>query len=345
MTCGVIGYGQFGRVLVELAQVAGDEVRAFDPVAAVPDALRAPSLEAVAATAQLIWIAVPLPHVGSVLNALRPVLRPHHVVADVCSVKVQPMRLLSEVLGAELPWAGVHPLLGPDGLRRGGSRPAIICADSRHPQAAVMAGDWLRRAHCQVIALDAAAHDQLMARTQAVAFFICLALKRAGLANDTEGLTYSATVMHNLAESIGGEPQHLVDTILTDNPFSNQVRSTLIEQLEVLDALLAERETSRAGPPDKSLLAIRERIDRLDRRLLVVLRHRADLMRHVAAAKSALGKPVRDPVRETGVFESRRALAGDLGLDQVFVDGVFRAILDYSCALQERELQGRPPPG
>ena len=42
----VLGYGRFGKAFVELLRQAGDPVQVFDPHAAVPADLAAPSLAA-----------------------------------------------------------------------------------------------------------------------------------------------------------------------------------------------------------------------------------------------------------------------------------------------------------
>ncbi len=111
------------------------------------------------------------------------------------------------------------------------------------------------------------------------------------------------------------------------------VRETYVRRVE-----LATRARSRQPivptEPAEMLTQARASIDGLDRRLIMLLQHRAQLMKTVATAKAQAGKPVRDPAREEALFESRRLWANELGLERAFVDGIFEAIVEYSRGLQ-----------
>src|SRR4051812_31192463 len=100
----LVGYGRFGRALGTLLEAGGVEHRALDPVADIPEPLRARSVPELLEGAELVVVAVPVPQMRDVLNALRPFLTPEHLVLDVGSVKVKPVEVLTEVLGAQVPW-------------------------------------------------------------------------------------------------------------------------------------------------------------------------------------------------------------------------------------------------
>lgn len=86
--------------------------------------------------------------------------------------------------------------------------------------------------------------------------------------------------------------------------------------------------------PPNLLSVARASIDGLDRRLVVLLQQRAQLMQVVAHAKKELGSPIRDEAREAEVMALRQRWAKELGLDSQFVDVIFKSILDYSRQLQ-----------
>ncbi len=112
------------------------------------------------------------------------------------------------------------------------------------------------------------------------------------------------------------------------------VRETYVRRVELANKAKA-RQPIGATEPGEVLQVARASIDNLDRRLIMLLQHRAELMKTVATAKAQTGKPVRDPAREEALFESRRLWAKELGLDRAFVDGIFEAIVDYSRGLQK----------
>ena len=78
-------------------------------------------------------------------------------------------------------------------------------------------------------------------------------------------------------------------------------------------------------PPD--LLALRERIDQLDRRFVELLAERNDLVAQVANVKRQSGFPIRDPDREARMLETRRELGSSDGIRPEVVESLFRVIL------------------
>jgi 3-deoxy-7-phosphoheptulonate synthase len=114
-------------------------------------------------------------------------------------------------------------------------------------------------------------------------------------------------------------------------------RDLFIRRVELRERAKAKQLSEQLSAPREptDLLSIaRQSIDGLDRRMVVLLQQRAELMTVVAHAKRGLNHPIRDPVREAAVFEMRRQWANELGLDPKFVDAIFAAILEYSRALQ-----------
>ncbi len=115
-------------------------------------------------------------------------------------------------------------------------------------------------------------------------------------------------------------------------------RDLFIRRVELRERARARQLSEQLSAPREptDLLSIaRQSIDGLDRRMVVLLQQRSELMKVVAHAKRELDHPIRDPVREAAVFELRRRWATELGLDPKFVDAIFEAILAYSRALQE----------
>src|SRR5689334_7796710 len=98
---GIVGYGQLGRVLGALAQSRGLEVRAYDPAGG----MAAGSLAEAVTGAQTVLLAVPVQALPDALRALRPLLSKEQLVADTCSVKLEPVAMMHELLGDAVSWA------------------------------------------------------------------------------------------------------------------------------------------------------------------------------------------------------------------------------------------------
>jgi prephenate dehydrogenase len=229
----VLGYGRFGQAFAELLQQAGPRVRVFDPHAAVPADLAAPSLAAAINGADWIVLAMPVPHMRTALLALRPLVHAGHTVLDVGSVKLQPCALMDELLGADIPHAGSHPLFGPLSLARG-ERPrrVVVCPAAVHPQAAIRATAWFRTLGCEVIVRDPQDHDRAMARTHALAFFIAKGLIDMGVDEGMPMAPPSFQGLQRMLAAVRGDAGHLFGAIQRENPYAAEARESLLRELE-----------------------------------------------------------------------------------------------------------------
>ncbi|MFT3770559.1 MAG: prephenate dehydrogenase/arogenate dehydrogenase family protein [Minicystis sp.] len=346
-TIAFLGYGRFGAALAGLFQEAGDRVRAHDPGADVPPAIRASTLADLCSEADFVVIAVPVPHIGEAVAAIRPHLRPAQIVFDVGSVKVAPTALMAAALGREIPWVGTHPLFGPVSLLRG-ERPlrAVVCPNPVHPEAVAAVTALLQRIGCQVLEQDADAHDRAMAQTHALAFYVAKGMMDAGAPPDLTFAPPSFQAIARTIESVRADAGHLYGALHRENPYAADARRSLLDALSAADRSLREDTPAPSAEgaltiPDLGVVSpvlsqTRELIDEVDRELLALLARRALLSRRAAAAKADLGVAVRDARREAELLDARRREAERLGLDPEGVATIFEAILGFS-----RRVQGR----
>lgn len=334
---GLVGCGRFGRSFASLARRNGLAVRAFDedagPLAALPVAERAGSLAEAVIGADAVVFAVPVPALSTVLAAVGPSLTAEQLVVDVSSVKLGPAAVLAARLGDRVPWAATHPLFGPTSVEEPGRvLKAIVCPNALHPGAAARARALYEALGCAVVEMDAAAHDELMAETQAVAFFLGQGLRDAGLGGAHAWGPPSAESLERLAGGVTSEGGHVRDAILGANPHAALARGRLLAALGSLDRSLASNTVEVEGG---DLERLRARIDGLDQDLLRLLATRAAVARDISRAKAAGGRPVQDLAREDAALAARRAWAKELGLDVAFVEQIFADILVWSRAIQE----------
>ena len=344
MRIGILGYGRFGCALGSLLVEAGHAYRAWDPVAEVPADCRAASLADLAATQDILVLAVPVPALEPVLRQLAPLLRPDQLVLDVGSVKAGPCALLDRYLGTAVPHAGTHPLFGPVSLARA-ERPlrVVLCPSPLHPAAADRVQTFFQGLGCEVLRQSPEDHDRIMATTHALTFFIAKGLLAVGAGAELPFTPPSFHAIAHTLESVQEDAGHLFAVLQNQNPFAAGAREGLLEALGAIHTSLAEAVESgdedRLSIPDLGtrspvLQEARDHIDALDQELVALLARRTELGLRAGRAKAELGLPIHDPERESAQLQARRTWAADAGLDAAGVEEVFRAVLRASRTAQ-----------
>jgi len=363
----VLGYGRFGRALGGLLADGGVPHRAYDPVQqdGMASDVRADSLRDLvtggsgAPRPSFVVVSVPVPRIRAALLDLRPLLTPDQIVLDVGSVKVGPVAAMTEVLGADLPWVGTHPLFGPLSLALA-ERPlrVVVCPapagsmPATHAAAAARVRDLYEAIGCEVVEQTPEGHDRVMAHTHALTFFIAKGMIDAGAGMEVPFAPPSFQAIARTIETVRSDAGHLFTAIAHENPFAADARKELVRALRAIDGALdaqaaAKGKQEEAGPESTGRFAIpdlgerspelkqaREHIDAVDREIVRLLAQRAGLSQRAARAKALLGAPVLDANRETEVMEARKHWAGELKLDAEAVADVFRAIMTMSRRAQ-----------
>lgn len=235
MSFAILGFGRFGHALTDLLLDAGQAVRAYDPRGTAPAGLAAASATAAIDGASWIVLAMPVPLMDGALRALRPHLHAGQTVIDVGSVKMHPCAIMDELLGAQIPHAGTHPLFGPLSLARG-ERPlrAVVCASAGHADAAARTRQLFTELGCEVIEQDPATHDRAMANTHALAFFVAKGLIDMGVDDDMTLAPPSFQGLKHMLAAVRGDAGHLFAAIQQENPFATEARARLLESLQLI---------------------------------------------------------------------------------------------------------------
>jgi prephenate dehydrogenase len=347
---GFLGYGRLGRALGDRFRAAGAVIAAHDPAASPsPDvAVRSPA--DLASRSQVVIVAVPVALTGPALNGLAPCLTSEHLVFDVGSVKEGPVEAMSRLLGTRVPWAGSHPLFGPTSLALG-DHPlrAVVCPAPGQPAAAGRVRDLYAAIGCEVHEESAARHDEIMAESHALAYFVARGFLDAGIRLDSPFLPPSAQAIARAVEAMREDAGHLFASVHRQNRHAPAARRRLLKALVEADEGLAaapdqgeepHREPISLAIPDLGersplLREVREVIDDIDSRILELLARRAAMARRARFAKAELGHDVVDPRRERELLENRRERASRLDLPEEAVERVFEAILGLSRRVQE----------
>ena len=93
-------------------------------------------------------------------------------------------------------------------------------------------------------------------------------------------------------------------------------------------------------PPEEiaGMAQLRVRIDNLDRRLVALLAERARLIDRAGELKPAEGLPARIDSRIAAVLANVRAAAAEDGLDPELAEKLWRELIEWSIAREERVL-------
>ncbi len=87
-----------------------------------------------------------------------------------------------------------------------------------------------------------------------------------------------------------------------------------------------------------SMRELRTQIDKLDFQLIEMLVTRAGYIDRAAQLKPAEGLPARIPDRVEDVVQRVRANSDDLGMDPDLAEQMWRILIDWSIAREERVL-------
>ncbi len=341
----IIGYGRFGQALGQCLQGAGAKLRAYDPSQTLASEIAAASLVQAVQGAQIIILANPVAKTSAILREVRPHLQSQQLVMDVGSVKSGPAALMQEICGKQIPWVATHPLFGPTSLAMG-EQPlrVVVCPNAMHPQACKQATLLYQELGCEVIHQDVETHDQHMAQTHALAYFVAKGFLDAGIELDSPLAPPSAQAIARTVEAVQEDAAHLFASLHRHNPYAEVARQKLLDALSTVDqalrAPMPEDEEAHAEggalhieglqKAPASLRKARDVIDAIDRDLLTLLARRAQVSLRAAQAKAEVGHGIRDPRRESALLESRSQIASEMGLDGSSITEIFQAILRFS---------------
>ncbi len=353
----IVGYGRFGGAVGERLLEDGRCVRAWDPESPPPPEIAAPTPARALADSSIVLLTVPVPRTEAALRELRPHLRPDQLLIEAGSVKTGPTAILEKLLGREIPWAATHPLFGPVSLALD-ERPlrCILCPNALHPEAVAAAGAFWRGIGCETLEMDPESHDERMARTHAVAFFLAKGVLDCGFLPASEWVPPSVHGLERTVRSTIADAGQLLATLNRDNPYAPRARACLLEALGRLDAALrapipADEEPHHESPELRiedpgwtppQLQELRERIDGIDREILRLMASRTALAVRAGRTKAAAGRGVRDLEREDLLLTERKREAARLGIDSEAAAEVFRALMDLSRRHQARARRPSP---
>lgn len=219
---GIVGFGAFGQLIAEHLRPRFP-IMAFDVNA---DTARAETLgvpivpfEAVA-SCRVVILSVPVGQMRDIVARLAPLLRPGAIVADVGSVKIEPARIMDELLPRHVEVVATHPLFGPQSARDGvrGARIAICPIRGRRLRVAA----FCRKLGLQVIMTTPEEHDRDIAQVQGITHLVASVLMKMDL-RPTRMSTQSFERLMSAIDMVRHDAPDVFQAILRANPYAGDI--------------------------------------------------------------------------------------------------------------------------
>lgn len=229
---GLIGYGAFGRLIAKCLSPYFD-LQIFDPHYEGSADL------AEVAVCRIVVVAVPVVSMGETLQAIAPHVRPGALVLDVGSVKVEPARLMLELLPPHVEILATHPLFGPQSARNGVQGLKIALCPLRGRSYKRVAAFLKVALGLNVFETTPDAHDRDAALSQGLTHLIAKVLVKMGpLPQMTT--TRSFDLLNEAVEMVRHDPPELFDAIECLNPYASSVRRRFFDLASELEIELRE---------------------------------------------------------------------------------------------------------
>ncbi|MFZ1458702.1 MAG: prephenate dehydrogenase [Candidatus Saccharimonadales bacterium] len=226
-TVGIIGFGSFGKFLAE-------KLSSYARVKVYSQSGRTSSwmvtLEEVVDVDYLV-LAVPLDAYMETLEAIKPIVKPHTVIVDVCSVKVKPVETIRSIM-PDQPLVATHPMFGPESASVSfAGHTFVMCPEVSTTEPYESIKHFANSLGLGVVEMSADEHDREIAVVQGLTFFIARALNDMGI-HDQKLFTPSFERLLKLADLEKHHSLELFKTIQQGNPHTRAVRDNFIHVID-----------------------------------------------------------------------------------------------------------------
>lgn len=239
MDCGIIGFGNFSRVMAEI-------LRDFFPlycydtktIYEVPEYVQQTSLES-AVSKDIVILSIPVQYLDAFWTENAALLNKNvqGKIFDVCSVKVKPLQLAKKYLNSEIYYMGLHPLFGPMSTKGCGAKGQniVVCPPEKpRPFDDKVVHFLSENLRLNVVKMTAQEHDEEMALVQGISHFIAHGL--ADLAPQTSTVaTKGYNKMLEMYQMFSHDSQDLFITLENENPFAKPLRQKFINALQRIE--------------------------------------------------------------------------------------------------------------
>lgn len=245
-TLSVVGVGAFGEFIIPHFLPLFD-ISVHEPFRDISQFCERHGVAAVSfeevARADVIVLGPPVQEIEAVVLKLAPLVKPGTLVLDVCSVKVQPLAVLAELLPDTCDIVGTHPLFGPQSGRNGIAGLNISVCEVRGGRGPCVAEFLREELGLKVIETTPDEHDRQMAYVQGLTHLLSKIFVEMDVP-DLVQTTRTYEYLHNMVETVRYDSDLLFRAIENRNPYVGEVREKFFDSAREIEARLHKKRES-----------------------------------------------------------------------------------------------------
>jgi prephenate dehydrogenase len=233
------GAGKMGRLFHRFFEERGYSVM-------ISDVARGLSLPELMKRSKFILLSLPMEVFAKVVVEIAPYVERHHWIMDICSLKLEPARLMRRVLKKGELIAG-HPLFGP--YERDLQGKTVALYPLRGKKGYLWISEVFSKAGLRVVKIHPKRHDEVMGLVQVINHFWLMLLGNLIhsanfkveelIALSTPSFLGQLEILKRLAKQDEG----LYARIQLENPFGKKFRNLLCKNCQDLTKILNRRDS------------------------------------------------------------------------------------------------------
>jgi len=230
MVIGIYGLGRFGSFWAStLSQIA--DVQAYSRSSAAPAGVRSVTEEELCES-DIIFLCNSISSMDEVCRRISPMLKKGAIVADTCSVKVYPVKMMKKNLPEDVFILGTHPMFGPDSGRNGvKGLPVAVCPERIEEKDLDFILSLFLKLELKVEQLTADEHDHEAAYSQGITHFIGRTLDLLKLKPSRISTTGYKDLLDIVQQTCNDQWQLFLD-LQKFNPYTEEMRKKLHSSIE-----------------------------------------------------------------------------------------------------------------
>ncbi len=240
-TVGIIGVGAFGEFMLKYL-IPYFNVRVYDAHRDLGDVaslynVEVADLDRICAS-DIVVLCVPVVHFREAVIGIKDKLKAGQLVIDLCSVKVNPVKTLVELLPKEAEILSIHPLFGPQSGKNGIHGLNItVCDLGRSSRKNCVTEFLANRLGLNVHETTPEQHDREMAYVQGLTHMIAKVFTRMDVpAIHQKTRTY--TLLDEMVDMIRYDSDELFLAIQRDNPYVEHTKELFFDAVKDLEEKL-----------------------------------------------------------------------------------------------------------
>lgn len=237
MKVGLIGFGRLGR-LISKYMIQDFDLFIHDQNYCDVDVKKlgaTPASFEEACQCDIVIPAVPISAFESVIQEMAKVIKPNALVADVCSVKENPAKIMKDLLPDTVSILATHPMFGPDSAAKTlfGAK-IVLCRVRMDDKAYDDIKSYLEDHGMKVIEATPEKHDQEISHSLLLTHFIGRTLMELGAKRlDIETKGYRRLM--KILETVENDSWQLFQDMNTFNPYACETRKEFMDALTKID--------------------------------------------------------------------------------------------------------------